>query len=66
MKKSRGAKDLIDSFIPFGMLAGTAIGVIVAIFFKPSFLVFSVSIGAGIGYLVGVIAYVIYNRKGKG
>ncbi|MGG3281593.1 hypothetical protein [Paenibacillus solani] len=65
MKKSREAKDLIDSLIPFGMIAGTAIGVIAAIFFKPSFLVFSVSLGAGIGYFVGVIAYVIYSKKGK-
>ncbi|WP_054402115.1 hypothetical protein [Paenibacillus solani] len=66
MKKSREAKGLIDSLIPLGMIAGTAIGVIVSLFFKPSFLVFSVSIGAGIGYLVGVIAYVIYSKKGKG
>lgn len=65
MKKSREAKDIINSLIPLGMIAGTAIGVIVSIFLKPSFLVFSVSLGAGIGYFVGVIAYAICSKKEK-
>jgi len=63
MKKSRDTKNLIDSLIPLGMLAGTALGVIVSFFFKPGFLVFSISLGAGIGYLVGTIAYAICSKK---
>lgn len=63
MKKSRAAKNIINSLIPLGMIVGTAIGVIVSIFLKPSFLVFSVSLGAGIGYFVGVISYAIRSKK---
>ncbi|MBS4201683.1 hypothetical protein KHA93_18940 [Bacillus sp. FJAT-49732] len=65
MKKSTGTKDLIDSLIPLGMIFGCAIGVIFGMFFKPIFQVFTVSIGAGIGYLFGVIAYGIYSKKEK-
>ncbi|MBS4218268.1 hypothetical protein KHA96_08080 [Bacillus sp. FJAT-49711] len=64
MKNSSDAKSWIDSLIPLGMILGCAIGVIFGMFFKPSFLVFAVSIGAGIGYLCGVIVYGVYNKKG--
>jgi len=63
MKKLKDAQNLIDSLIPIGMSFGCAIGVIVGMFLKPSFLVFSVSIGTGMGYLFGVIAYGIYSKR---
>ncbi|WMT41418.1 hypothetical protein RE628_02360 [Paenibacillus sp. D2_2] len=63
MKKSEHAKKFIDSLIPMGLIFGCAIGVIVGIFFKPSILVFTVSIGSGIGLLLGAIAYGIYGKK---
>ncbi|HDX9578670.1 TPA: hypothetical protein ROX88_002213 [Bacillus pseudomycoides] len=65
MKRSKDAKDLIDSLIPIGMMFGCAIGVIFGMFFKPIFLVFIVSLGTGIGYLFGVIAFGIYSKKEK-
>ncbi|MEH7126358.1 hypothetical protein V7122_14025 [Bacillus sp. JJ1532] len=61
-KKSKGAQNLLDSLIPIGMLFGCAIGVILGIFFQiPT--VFTVSLGAGIGYLFGFFAFVIYCNK---
>jgi len=63
-KKSKGAQDLLDSLIPMGMLFGCAIGVIFGMFF-PISLVFTVSLGAGIGYLFGFFAYEIYSKKGN-
>jgi hypothetical protein len=50
MKKPRDAKNLIDSLIPMGMIFGCAIGVIFGIFLKSSYLVFTISLGTGIGY----------------
>lgn len=37
MKKSRDAKDLIDSLIPMGMIFGCAIGVIFGMFSNQAF-----------------------------
>ncbi|WP_241747149.1 hypothetical protein [Lysinibacillus sphaericus] len=63
MKKSSDAKVLIDSLIPLGMIFGSALGVVFGMFFKPNFLVFTIVLGAGIGYLFGVIAYVIFRKQ---
>jgi hypothetical protein len=62
MKKSKDAKDLKD-LIPLGMLFGSALGHFFGMFFKPNYVVFTISLGAGIGYLFGVIAYGIYSKK---
>ncbi|MGM7634491.1 hypothetical protein [Bacillus sp. Hm123] len=63
-KKSKGAQNLLASLIPMGMLFGCAIGVIFGVFFSIP-LVFTVSLGAGIGYLFGFFAYEIYRKKGN-
>ncbi|MBU8878240.1 hypothetical protein BGM26_04450 [Bacillus sp. FJAT-29790] len=63
-KKSKRAQDLLDSLIPMGMLFGCAIGAVFGMFF-PIPLVFTVSLGAGIGYLIGFFAYEIYSKKGN-
>lgn len=61
-KKSKEAQKLLDSLIPIGMLFGCVIGVILGLFFAiPT--VLTVSLGAGIGYLFGFFAYVIYSMK---
>lgn len=61
-KKPTGTKHLLDMAIPLGMLFGCAIGVILGIFFPTSAL-YTVSLGAGIGYLAGYFAYNMYTRK---
>ncbi|MGM9945861.1 MAG: hypothetical protein ACI33M_12990 [Lysinibacillus sp.] len=63
-KKSEGAQVLLDSLIPLGMIFGCAIGVIFGVF-SPSSLLFTVSLGAGIGYLLGFFAYKSYSKKGN-
>lgn len=63
-KKSKGAQDLLDSLIPIGMLFGCALGVVLGIFFVHSRLLL-VSLGAGIGYLLGFFAYKSYSKKGN-
>ncbi|KAB2328091.1 hypothetical protein F7731_26125 [Cytobacillus depressus] len=63
-KKSKGAQNLLDSLIPIGMLFGCALGIISGMFLPiPS--AFTVSLGAGIGYLFGFFAYEIYSKKGN-
>ena len=47
-----------------GLIVGCAIGAIVGVFLKPNLLVFTISVGSGVGYLFGIIAYVIYGKRG--
>ncbi|AUD24573.1 MULTISPECIES: hypothetical protein [Bacillus] len=60
-KKSKNAQVLLDSFIPMGMLIGCIIGLIFGMFF-PDYLLLAVSIGTGVGYLLGFFAYEIYSK----
>lgn len=62
--KTKSAQNLLDSLIPMGMLFGGLIGVILGIFSSISSL-YTVSLGAGIGYLFGYFAYEIYSKKGS-
>src|SRR5699024_1622808 len=61
-KKSKSAQNLLDSLIPFGMMVGCVVAVLLSIFF-PSPLLSSVGLGAGIGLLFGCFAYEIYSKK---
>lgn len=63
-KKSKSAQQLLDSLIPMGMLLGCLIGIIVDIFF-PNYSLFTIGLGAGIGYLLGFFAYEIYSKTGE-
>ncbi|HDR7433874.1 TPA: hypothetical protein QCX34_001292 [Bacillus anthracis] len=63
-KKSKEAQNLLDSFIPIGMLIGCMIGLIFGMFF-PDFSLLSVILGAGIGYLFGFFAYEFYSKTGN-
>src|SRR5699024_11521693 len=61
-KKSKSAQNLLDSLIPFGMMVGCVVAVLLSIFF-PIPLLSSVGLGAGIGLLFGCFAYEIYSKK---
>ncbi|WP_058307047.1 hypothetical protein [Gracilibacillus massiliensis] len=61
-KKSKSAQNVLDSLIPLGMIFGCALGVIIGMFSSISTL-FTISLGAGIGYLLGYIAYEIYSKE---
>ncbi|MDA2028347.1 MULTISPECIES: hypothetical protein [Bacillus cereus group] len=63
-KKSKEAQNLLDSFIPIGMLVGCIIGLIFGIF-SPDYSLLAVSLGSGIGYLFGFFAYEIYSKTGN-
>lgn len=57
-------KDLINSLlIPLGVIFGSAIGVILSIFFEPISQGLSIAMGAGIGLLLGSIAYGFYKSE---
>ncbi|MGN4941909.1 hypothetical protein [Bacillus cereus group sp. MYBK104-1] len=62
--KSQKAQLLLDSFIPIGMLIGCIIGLISGMFF-PDYSLLAVSLGSGIGYLLGFFAYEIYSKTGN-
>ena len=64
-KKTTGEQVLLDSLIPLGMIFGSAIGVLIGLFFSFSMLNSTV-IGAGVGYLLGYIAYDSWSKKGTG
>ncbi|AJG93359.1 hypothetical protein ACS2OW_10750 [Bacillus cereus group sp. BceL035] len=63
-KKSKEAQNLLDSLIPIGMFIGCIIGLIFGMFF-PDYSLLAVSLGSGIGYLLGFFAYEIYSKTGN-
>ncbi|MBP3951717.1 hypothetical protein [Bacillus suaedae] len=60
-KKTKSAQHVLDSLIPFGMLFGCSIGVILSMFFRISSSS-AISVGAGGGFLLGYIAYELYSK----
>ena len=61
-KKSKNAQNVLDSLIPFGMMVGIAIAILLSIF-TPISLLSAVAWGPGIGLLFGYFAYEIYSKK---
>ena len=63
-KKSEGAQVLLDSLIPLGMIFGCVIGIIFGLFSQFS-LLFTINLGAVVGYLLGFFAYKSYSKEGN-
>ncbi|KMY50222.1 hypothetical protein [Peribacillus loiseleuriae] len=61
-KTSKSAQILLDSLIPFGMMIGFAVAVLLSIFSSIS-LLSTIAWGPGIGFLFGYFAYEIYSKK---
>jgi len=61
-KKSISAQILLDSLIPFGMMIGSAIAVLLSLFSPIPFLS-TMTWGPGIGMLFGYFAYELYSKK---
>ena len=61
-KKSEGAQILLDSLIPFGMMIGFAVAVLLSMF-SPISLLSASTWGPGIGMLFGYFAYEFYSEK---
>jgi len=61
-KKSKEAQMLLDSLIPFGMLIGSIVAVLLSIF-TPYSLLSTITYGPGIGMLFGYFAYELYSEK---
>ena len=61
-KKSEGAQVLLDSLIPFGMMIGLAVAILLSII-SPIPLLSTIAWGPGIGMLFGYFAYEIYSKK---
>lgn len=59
-KKTKYAQDVLDSLLPIGMVFGCAIGVILSMVFSMH-LLSTLSLGAGIGLLLGYFGYEIYS-----
>lgn len=63
-KRNQNAQYLLDSLIPFGMMIGCIIAVLLSLFFQISLLP-AISLGAGIGLLVGYFSYEFYSKTGE-
>lgn len=61
-KKSKEAQVLLDMLIPLGMLTGCIIAILLSMFF-PFSLLSAIGLGAGVGLLLGYVAYEIYSNK---
>ena len=61
-KKTKSAQNLLDSLIPFGMMIGTAVAVLLSLF-SPISLLSTITWGPGIGILFGYFAYEFYSKK---
>ncbi|RLQ91416.1 hypothetical protein [Planomicrobium sp. Y74] len=56
------AQSLLDSLIPLGMVFGTALGLVLSMFF-PFSLATGITFGAGLGLLGGYFAYEFYSKQ---
>lgn len=63
-KKSKRAQNLLDCLIPFGMMIGFAIAVLLSIL-SPISLLSAISWGPGLGLLLGYFAYEMYSKEEK-
>ncbi|MFJ8063319.1 hypothetical protein ACIQYS_01625 [Psychrobacillus sp. NPDC096426] len=61
-KKSKSAQNLLDLLIPFGMMIGLAIAILLSMFF-PISLLSAIAWGPGLGFLFGYFAYEIYSKR---
>ncbi|MCA0170906.1 hypothetical protein LCD38_03050, partial [Bacillus sp. RAR_GA_16] len=59
---TRSAQNILDSLIPFGIMIGLAVSLLLSIFSLFSFLS-AITWGPGIGMLVGYVAYEIFSKK---
>lgn len=50
-------------FIAFGPVTGSALGIILSLFFQSATMVFWISGGASVGLLIGIIFYSIYQNE---
>lgn len=64
-KQTTSAQIILDSLIPFGMLIGLAVAVLLGIFTSFS-LLSAITWGPGIGLLFGYFAYEFYSKKEEG
>src|SRR5699024_4330355 len=61
-KETKGAQNLLDSLITFGMLIGIAIAVILSMY-STIYLLSAITWGPAVGFLFGYFAYEIYGKK---
>lgn len=61
-KESEAAQIVLDSLIPFGMICGIIVSLIVSMV-TPITLLSAISWGPGIGLLCGYIAYEVYSKR---
>lgn len=60
-KKSKSAQSLLDSLIPFGMILGCIVAILISIIFSIP-LLSTISLGSAVGLLFGYLAYEIYDK----
>ncbi|GGJ77543.1 hypothetical protein [Virgibacillus salexigens] len=60
-KTSKGAQNLLDSLIPFGMMIGCIVAILLSMVL-PFSLLSIIPWGAGVGLLFGYFAYEIYSK----
>ncbi len=60
-KQSKKEQNILDSLIPFGMIAGFIIALILSLF-QAIPLMYTIGMGPGIGLLLGYVGYEIYSR----
>ncbi|MCM3611782.1 hypothetical protein M4S82_11000 [Planococcus sp. MERTA32b] len=63
-KDTTAAQSLLDSLIPLGMVSGTALGLVLSMFF-PFSLGTGITFGAGLGLLGGYFAYEYSSKNGE-
>ena len=61
-KETQSEQIILDSLIPFGMMFGVTIAILIS-FYSPLSLLSAITWGSGIGLLLGYLAYEIYSIK---
>lgn len=63
MSRKNRSSDFIALALPFGMMAGTIIGMIAGFLINAEIMIYTLAAGTTAGYLIGLMVYLILHHQ---